>query len=724
MSASFKGVYDRLLNRILLVIVTNAIKTFLASFLILFIFYFVFTRHISKISKNIQNIKPDVFKNPIELDRIKKKKPDELDDLVSSLNQMLQRWKAAERDIKESEQKYRSLVENANEAISVTQGDRVILCNSKTIELTGYTAEELGSKSFLDFIHPEDRDFAAKEYTARIEGTKKSSSYSLRIITKSNEIKWVIVNSALIEWEGKPASLTLLTDITEQKNIEKALQLSERRLSLIFESVAEILYYIRVEPDDSFHFVSVNPAFLQASGLKRDQIVGKSVEEVIPEKSVQLVLENYRKSIRENRIVNWEETSVYPSGEKTGIVSIAPVFDERGICTHLVGSVHDITDRKLAEQALIIQSRLLEESQRIAQLGSWEWNVEENTLAWSDEVYRIFGIPTEEFGASYEAFLESIHEDDRKEVMDTVNKALSDPSFDYNIRHRVIRPDGIERIVRERGKVSFGSEGKPYRMIGTVQDITEIRRMEIETHKLRTELFQVDRLGMMGVVSAGIAHEINQPLAAILSNAQAALRFLDDDMQDLNEVKEALKDIVSDDKRAGEIVRGIRRMVGKAEYEHEQVDLNEAVSDVLSIVRGEIALREITLSENLQQGIPTVLGNRINIQQVILNLVMNALEAVEDYGEGSSEVIVATKAEGSKDVVFSVSDTGPGIDPGQITSIFDSFYTTKTEGLGVGLSICKTIAREHGGKIWAENRTEGGATLFFSVTTGDKRNDK
>ena len=219
----------------------------------------------------------------------------------------------------------------------------------------------------------------------------------------------------------------------------------------------------------------------------------------------------------------------------------------------------------------------------------------------------------------------------------------------------------------------------------------------------------------MGVLTAGIAHEINQPLAAILSNAQAALRFMNNDPQELEEVKEALRDIISDDKRAGEMVHSIRNIVGRYDLKLEEVDLNETVREVLTLMKSEALNRKIVISEELQPDIPPVRGDRIQIQQVILNLAVNALEALKGHHVSTPEVIVSTRFGDNKEVILSVSDSGPGIEPGQFNTIFDSFETTKEGGLGIGLSICLSIAEKLGGRLWAENRPEGGAVFFFSL---------
>jgi signal transduction histidine kinase len=260
-------------------------------------------------------------------------------------------------------------------------------------------------------------------------------------------------------------------------------------------------------------------------------------------------------------------------------------------------------------------------------------------------------------------------------------------------------------------------------MIGTAQDVTDIRKMEVEADRLRAELSHMDRVSMMGVLTAGIAHEINQPLAAILSNAQAAVRFLTSDHPDLDEVKEALHDIITDDKRAGEIVHSIRDISGKYDRKREKMDFNETVREVVTLVKSEAVNRGVILSDNLQPHIPPVYGDRIQIQQVILNLLMNALEALIGHDVAKPEITLSTGFIENKDILLTVSDSGPGIEPDKINTIFDSFQSTKEGGLGIGLSISRSIVDKHGGGVWAENRPEGGASFYFALPMGKSENE-
>jgi PAS domain S-box-containing protein len=357
----------------------------------------------------------------------------------------------------------------------------------------------------------------------------------------------------------------------------------------------------------------------------------------------------------------------------------------------------------------------LAEAQRITHIGSWDWNIVDNHLFWSDEVFRIFGLECREFGASYDAFLASVHPDDREAVKAAVNQSLASPEVGYSIQHRVLRPDGSMRLVHERGEVKFDDLGKAVHMIGTVHDITEQKAMEEETRRLRSELAHSERVGTIGALTSAIAHEINQPLAAILSNAQAALRLLKTGLPHLEEVQEALADIVSDDKRAAEIINRMRRMLKKNELSREKFDLSTVMAEVLPLIRSEFSVRKTRLEQDLEAGLPPVAGDPVQIQQVALNLLMNALDALSDQPESERLVVITTRPDGDGWVSVLVSDTGPGIPAGTLENIFTPFYSTKPQGIGLGLAICRFIAEAHGGVLQAKNRPEGGSEISLRL---------
>ncbi len=408
------------------------------------------------------------------------------------------------------------------------------------------------------------------------------------------------------------------------------------------------------------------------------------------------------------------EESEVPVGDRWYHVVSDPLLDGAGRVAGVVHVMSDATEQRRAEQALRQSQKSLSEAQRIARLGSWDWDIAGHALAWSDEVYRIFGLAPAAFGATYEAFLERVHPEDRPSVTAAVDRALADPSYRYGVEHRVVRPDGDLRVVRERGEVFRGPDGRPVRMIGTVHDVTEQRRAEEEAARLREDLFRLERLSRMGELTASVAHELNQPLAAILGNAQAALRFLDAGRADPGEMKEILRDVASDCKRAGEVIRGLRAMVKQEARPKELLDLNRVLGEVVTLVRSEMIARNVSLETAFQEPLPQVPGDRVQVQQVLLNLVLNAADAVAENPPGRRRVEVRTApAEGV--VRMSVLDSGPGIPEGALEMLFKPFFTTKPGGMGMGLAVSRTIVEHHGGRIRAENRPGGGAAFHVEL---------
>jgi len=378
-------------------------------------------------------------------------------------------------------------------------------------------------------------------------------------------------------------------------------------------------------------------------------------------------------------------------------------------------SNRDITPRKQVEEALRRSEQSLAEAQRIAHVGNWDWDIVTNELRWSDEVYRIFGLQPREFGATYEAFLASVHPEDRDAVTKAVDESLADPRTPYSIEHRVVRPDGSERMVHERGEVTFDETGKPVHMIGTVHDITELKRAELESYRARRELLRLERVSRMGELTASLAHELNQPLTAILSNAGAALRFLQSDRLEPSELREILQDIINDDKRAGDIIRNVRAMLKEEEREREAIALNDMLRDIFSLFHSEAVIRNIAVEMDLADPSPLVQADTVQIQQVLINLIMNATEAMSHSGPENRKIILQTRPVDHGVVQVAVRDFGPGIEKKELDRIFDPFFTTKRSGLGMGLSISRSIIEAHGGRIWVANNPDKGVTFYFEI---------
>jgi two-component system sensor kinase FixL len=241
------------------------------------------------------------------------------------------------------------------------------------------------------------------------------------------------------------------------------------------------------------------------------------------------------------------------------------------------------------------------------------------------------------------------------------------------------------------------------------------KRTEEEIFRIREEYTHIARVSAMGELTASLAHELKQPLAAIRSNAQAALRFITGDKPDIDELHEILKDIIIDNRRADDVIRKLRALMRKSDLHITELNMKELVEDILPLVASHEAMRKISLSVELDETIPLVVGDRIQIQQVILNLILNSTEALMKIKKPSRSIAVRTYQQDNLTVTLSVTDNGPGIEAGAMPHLFEAFYTTKPEGLGMGLAICRSIVEAHGGRLWAQNNLDGGAAFYFTI---------
>jgi C4-dicarboxylate-specific signal transduction histidine kinase len=294
-----------------------------------------------------------------------------------------------------------------------------------------------------------------------------------------------------------------------------------------------------------------------------------------------------------------------------------------------------------------------------------------------------------------------------------VDEALSGVPVNYRLEMK-LRHDRENRFIEARYLPHLGPGGQVLGFYSLVQDVTEWKRVEMELQRQRDELAHVTRVATLGEMSASMVHELNQPLAAILNNAQAAEIFLERDPPDLKEAKEALKDIISDDLRAGEVIRRLRAYVVKGDFKSVPIQVNELVNDVLALVRNDANLHNLKIATELASELPEVQGDPVQIQQVLINLMLNGGQAMNAM-PSRGRMVISTSLLDRGEIKISVTDSGPGIDGEFAERIFDAFFTTKREGLGMGLSICRSIVNAHGGRIWMEPRAEGGATFSFTL---------
>ena len=311
---------------------------------------------------------------------------------------------------------------------------------------------------------------------------------------------------------------------------------------------------------------------------------------------------------------------------------------------------------------------------------------------------------------------EGVHREDFDRCLEVYDNSFN-ARQEFTMEYRLRRLDGEYRWVLDTGVPRFAPDGNFLGYISCATDITERKRTELEVVQQRAELAHIARVSMMGELAASLAHELNQPLTAILSNAQAAQRFLAANPADLYDVREILKDIVQDNNRAGEVIRRLRAMVRKEELEFVPLELASVIRDVVQLVHSDAILRNSRVALQAAPDFPAVRGDRVQLQQVVLNLLLNAFDAMKDCPMQDREVTVHGELDGANAIRVAVSDRGIGLSSEKLDKIFHPFYTTKREGLGMGLSISRSIIEAHGGRLWAENNPDRGATFYFTLPT-------
>jgi signal transduction histidine kinase len=367
------------------------------------------------------------------------------------------------------------------------------------------------------------------------------------------------------------------------------------------------------------------------------------------------------------------------------------------------------------ERELRLSEMHLAEAQRLTRTSSWNWNTVNGQLRWSAEHFHIFGFDPRESHPSFQRAMERIHPEDLPGLQQSLERAISKKA-DFNLSFRVILPDRSLKYCQSLGRPIVNERGE-LEYLGTVMDVTERHRAEEALQNAQAELAHAARLTSMGELAASIAHEINQPLAAVVSNADAALHWLAKDAPDLAQARDSVARIIRDANRASDVIKRVRALLTKDKPEHVAFDVNEAIGEVLALLGGTLRSHDILLKTELFPGLPPVRGDRIQLQQVVMNLVVNGVEAMAAVTGRPREIAIKSGVAGSGKVVVAAEDTGPGLDPAAMERIFDPFYTTKRAGMGMGLSISRTIVEAHGGQIWASPRMPHGTIIQFNLPT-------
>ena len=347
-----------------------------------------------------------------------------------------------------------------------------------------------------------------------------------------------------------------------------------------------------------------------------------------------------------------------------------------------------------------------------AGVGLWMWDFKTNAIWTTERARKLYGISSGD-QIPFERFVAALHPDDMDWVLAAAQKSM-ETGTDFRDDYRIVLPDGTVRWIRAMAKTFFSPDGLPEHMSGVSLDFTEHRQMELALQQKHDELAHVTRVSIVSKLASSLAHELNQPLGAILRNAEAAELFLQNPSPDLGELRAIMADIRQDDQRAGAVIDRMRTLMKQREVEKHCLDLNLLTAEVISLVRSDADKRHVRLELDFDTALPPVYGDQVQLQQVVINLVVNAMDALDETLSEERLVTVSVRPVGLE-AEIAVSDNGPGIAPDRLQRIFEPFFSSKTNGLGMGLAISRSIVEAHGGLLWAENNETGGATFVMSL---------
>lgn len=390
----------------------------------------------------------------------------------------------------------------------------------------------------------------------------------------------------------------------------------------------------------------------------------------------------------------------------------------------LVGLVLQVLKRRRAEAVLEVSEERMRLAAASTDTGLWQYNIPTRHM-WATEYCRsMFGLNAD-LPLTPEALLGTVHPDDRAVAVAAMRAAVHVESAAGRSEFRVVHPSGRLRWFAATANTELDQNGEPIRVSGIFRDVTARRKAEQEAEQLedalrttQKELARVSRQTAMGAMAASIAHEINQPLSALVTNGSIGLRLLVTADPDLDEVRDVLKRIIDDGHRASDVIKSIRSMFAKDHREKSPVNIRDLVSEVLPLVRRELESQRVSLRLELHPELPPAMADPVQLQQVVINLIMNAVEAMKSVENRERLLVISSEFHGTGDVLIKVEDSGPGIDPKDLDRIFDTFFTTKSHGMGLGLSICQSIIEAHGGCLWASARTPHGTVFNMQLPSG------
>jgi PAS domain S-box-containing protein len=588
-----------------------------------------------------------------------------------------------------------------------------LIWSDENYRIFGLTPEEgpIELDKVREMIHPDDREMVFRTAEQAVSSGVRADCEH-RLFRPNGEMRIVhSLGDLKKDPSGRPYQMFGTTqDITERKSAEKALQQSQfyltegQRLahmgSWVFNAAGH--YW----SDELYKIYGLDPK----NGAPT---VEQYLALVHPQDRIAMA-ETIKRMQEEHRGFDQIERIVRPDGQLRYVRAVAVPVLEQGVFNGFVGTTIDVTEQELLTQELRREKAYLAEAQSLTHIGSWATNFHTKQMFHlSDEGYRVHGFEPRQGHLVLGHFWDTIHPEDEPMVRETLENAIRTRT-DYDIpEFRVCLPDGTVRYLRTIGHHDPSAELGYY--VGITMDVTDRKRAEEERERLRqleADLAHINRVNMMGELAAALAHEIKQPIAAAAANAGACLGFLNGEHPDILEAREAASGTIGCARRAAEIIDHVRSLFKKSFPQREPVDVNELIREISLLLKNDIRRNSVTVRLELAEHLPEIAGDRVQLEQVLMNLMLNAIEAMHD---ATGDLTITSQSTDDGHLLISVSDTGVGIPSDKVDQIFDTFFTTKSQGTGMGLTISRSIVESHGGRVWATSNSECGSTFQFTL---------
>ena len=588
-------------------------------------------------------------------------------------------------------------------------GGSPIFINQTWRDYSGLSPISVAEAERIGFIHPDDAERVRPERRKSL-ATGVPFQAEVRLRRADGEYRWHLIHRVAARDEsGKIVKwYSVGTDIEDRKRAEQKAVEAERELQRTIDHIPVLVATYR--PDGSRLYIN------KRVSEYTDRTTAEDRKRTIHPDDLELAESKWRACVASGEEYELEFRVRMADGTyRWHLTRRVPLRDEAGKIIRWYGIGYDIEDRKRAEEELRRSEAFLAKAQRLSLTGSFSFHSATGQFTWSEELYRIF-----EFQPGSQVSLSLIgsryHPEDRHVMDETVaGIRRGAPEFDYE--HRLLMPDGSIKWVHVVAQASsWDSDGNGLEYFGAVQDVTQRQLAEAAIDKARSELAHVARVMSLGTLTASIAHEVNQPLAGIVTNASTCLRMLAADPPNIKGAQETARRTIRDGNRAADVIARLRALFSKKAAATETMDLNEATREVLKLMFGDLLRNGVDLRLELDQDHPLlVIGDRVQLQQVILNLVRNASDALRDVNDRPKHLLVKVERKAGGGARLIVKDAGVGLDPRTVGRLFDAFYTTKSDGMGIGLSVSRSIIESHGGKLWAEANDGPGTTFSFSL---------